>query len=855
MSKRKQVIIKSKYLKLDIQTFADGEISYKVSIDGKEAEKSIGNLSKKAEGLSKKFTSAGKTLSIGLTAPLTAFGAYSVKTATDFDRASNQMKASLGATSSDLKDYETIMKNIYSANYGESFEDVANSIATVSKNLVELDNASLQNITESALTLRDVFGIEVDESVRSVNALMNNFGITADEAMNLLTQGLNSNLNFSDEFIDNINEYSVQFGKLGLTAEDMFDIFQSGADAGAWNLDKIGDAVKDFSIRAIDGSQTTADGFKALGMDADVMAQKFASGGDTARNAFYEVIQALGEMDDPVAQSIAGVNLFGTMWEDLGPQVVTQLGSVKGMYDQTVDSMETMKNVKYDDLGSMLEGLKRSISGVALEIGNSLMPTIQTIIGKISGLVNWFSNLSENGKKVVLTIAGIAMAIGPVITAIGILIETGKKIKTIVTLIKSWNVVTKAMSVAQAALNLVMNANPIGIIITAITAIIAGLVLLYNKCEWFRNAINTVFEFVIGVVQKVIDFFKNNWQTILLFILNPFAGVFKLLYDKFEGFRNFVNGIVEAIKNFFVGLFNKIVEIVKVPIEFIKNAFLLIVAVVATVAETIYNVVSSIVQKILLIVSTIANWIYTNVLQPVFNFFSSVFQAISNVVSNFVNRVISIFSTIGNWIYTNVLQPIFNFFSSIFNSIWNVVSAVIEKVKNGFSAAANFVKNAFDNVKNFITNIFSTVANIIKAPINGIITLINKALKGLNKIKVPDWVPGIGGKGINFPMIPKLSVGTNYVAGDGLAYLHKGEAVVPKKYNPAIGGNFNQSYNYSNDNSETNALLFDLNKGVNALLEKDTNLYVNGKQFAQATFKDFKNEGQRLGASSTVNVR
>ena len=64
----------------------------------------------------------------------------------------------------------------------------------------------------------------------------------------------------------------------------------------------------------------------------------------------------------------------------------------------------------------------------------------------------------------------------------------------------------------------------------------------------------------------------------------------------------------------------------------------------------------------------------------------------------------------------------------------------------------------------------------------------------MNKIKVPDWVPGVGGKGINIPLIPKLATGTNYVAGEGLAYLHEGEAVVPKKYNPAIGGygNYNQ---------------------------------------------------------------
>ena len=99
----------------------------------------------------------------------------------------------------------------------------------------------------------------------------------------------------------------------------MFSIFQEGAESGAWNLDKIGDAVKEFSIRAIDGSETTKAGFKALGLNADETAAKFAAGGDTAKEAFQEVVKGLSEMEDPLAQNTAGVNLFGTMWEDLGP--------------------------------------------------------------------------------------------------------------------------------------------------------------------------------------------------------------------------------------------------------------------------------------------------------------------------------------------------------------------------------------------------------------------------------------------------------------------------------------------------------------------------------------------------------
>ena len=111
--------------------------------------------------------------------------------------------------------------------------------------------------------------------------------------------------------------------KVGLDADDMFKVFQKGAESGAFNLDKVGDAVKEFSIRAIDGSDTTIDGFKRIGLNADEMAAKFSAGGDTAKQAFQETIAALASMEDPLEQNTAGVDLFGTMWEDLGPEAVT----------------------------------------------------------------------------------------------------------------------------------------------------------------------------------------------------------------------------------------------------------------------------------------------------------------------------------------------------------------------------------------------------------------------------------------------------------------------------------------------------------------------------------------------------
>lgn len=681
------MIIKHDYLKLNIQLFADGEISYKVSVDGKEAEKTINSLSKSSDGLSKKFMSFGKKMTIGVTAPLTALATAGVK-------------------------------------YNATMESYLANLTT----LLGGNQQEAQKLLDTLKEMANTTPYEATDLVKATQKMMA-FGISADDSL----------------------KYLQMLGDIAMGDANKMDsltlAFSQISASGRASMEDI--------------NQMIDQGFNPLTVIAEKTGESMADLRDRVSAGQVSFEEIAGAFQTATSEG-------GTFYQSMDKASQTTEGKISSLKDAFSSA-----------LGSMTE---------------ALLPFVTDAVDGFTKIANWFSSLDSDGKKIVLTLAGIAIAIGPVTAGITKLIQTGQNIKKVVNLIKKWELATKLQTVAQKALNLVMNTNPLILIVTAIMAVVAGLVLLYQKCEWFRNAVNAVFEFVIGVVQKVIDFFKNNWQTILLFILNPFAGVFKLLYDKFEGFRNFVNTIVEAIKNFFVGLFNKIVEIVKVPIEFIKNAFLVLVAIVATIAENIYNVVSSVIQRILTVIGAIASWIYTNVLLPVFNFFSSVFTAIYNTIVGFINMVISVFSTIASWIYNNVLLPIFNFFSSIFNGIWNVISNVIGWIKNGFSAAADFVKTAFNNVKNFITNIFSTVANIIKAPINGIITIINKVLKGLNKIKVPDWVPGVGGKGINFPMIPKLSVGTNYVASEGLAYLHEGEAVVPKKYNPAVGGfgNYNQ---------------------------------------------------------------
>lgn len=594
MLKRKRVRAKNDYLKLDIQMFADGEISYKVSVDGKEAEKTINSLSKSADGLSSKFTSFGTKMTVGVTAPLTALATAGVKYNATMESYLANLTTLLGGNQQEAQKLLDTLK------------EMANTTPYEATDLVKATQKMM------------AFGISADDSLKYLNML-------GDIAM--------GDANKMDSLTLAFSQISAS-GRASM--EDINQMIDQGFNPLTIIAQKTGESMSDLRDRVSEGG---------------VSFQEIAGAFQTATSE------------------------GGTFYQSMDKASETTSGKIS-----------TLKDGFNTALGSMTE---------------SLLPFVTEAVEGLTKIADWFSNLDENGKRTVLTLAGIALAIGPVSSAIGGLIKIGSGIKTLVATIKSWNVVTKLMTAAQAALNLVMSMNPITLIIIAIVALIAIIVLLWTKCEWFRDGVMAVINAIWSVIQTVATFIGNIFQTV-------------------------------------------------------------------------FNVVSGVFNAIWSVVQTVFNFIWT-------------------IVQNYVNFWITVWSTIFNVVST-VLTTIWNTIQSVFNFIWGIISGVINSIISAFRNVANIVKSVFTSVKNAISSLFKGVINIIKAPINGLIGLINGVIKGLNKIKMPDWVPAIGGKGINIPLIPKLATGTNYVAGEGLAYLHEGEAVVPKKYNPAIGGygNYNQ---------------------------------------------------------------
>lgn len=361
-------------------------------------------------------------------------GKYLANLGDDWNKTMNQLSASTGATGDELAALGESVKDIYARGLGEDFQDVAEGLAAVEKNS-GLVGDELEAATASAFTLRDTFEYEIGESSRAAAALMKNFGLSAEEAYGLIATGAQSGADKNGDLLDTLNEYSGQYAALGLSADQFLGSLIDGADAGLFSVDKVGDAVKEFNIRAKDGSDSSAEAFKGLGLNADTMFAAFAAGGDSAQAAFFDTVEALNALDDPLKKNQIGVALFGSQFEDLEAGVLPVLAGIETAAYDGAEALQKINDVKYNDLGSAFEQIKRTAEVAILPMASMIANTLtalsplikdamESIIPVITDTMNacmpfveeFLMGMGDVLKDVLPMIANLASSLLPILT-------------------------------------------------------------------------------------------------------------------------------------------------------------------------------------------------------------------------------------------------------------------------------------------------------------------------------------------------------------------------------------------------------------------------------------------------------
>jgi hypothetical protein len=367
----------------------DSQLDKGLDAAEKKTGSAVGNMAKMFGGALVAGAAVATTAIIGI-------GTEAFNVASDIDAATDQIGASLGLNGEKAKAFGQTIKDIYANNFGDSIADVGAAVESVAKGLrLTAEDPALKVMTENAFRLRDVFGVDVADSIDAVKTLTEQFGITSDEAFGMLADGYQLGMDRSGDFLDTIGEYSVQFAEGGASANNFFSTLLSGMQGGMLGTDKAADAFKEFRVRIQDGSTLTADSLKMIGLNADEMAAGFADGSITAIDAFNQVTRALQETDDANIQFQAGVGLIGTQFEDLGASVITNIDPMADAFDAMSEQAGTL-DTKYSNLGSVFEGMWRQFQVGIAPAGEAMLVFVNDNLPMLQGMVNTVSGAISN---------------------------------------------------------------------------------------------------------------------------------------------------------------------------------------------------------------------------------------------------------------------------------------------------------------------------------------------------------------------------------------------------------------------------------------------------------------------------
>ena len=637
-----------------------------------------------------------------------AMDAYS-----ETENAVTKVNAYFGETGQAAEESANVIKSVYSDGVGESMDSVADAVLMVKKNLGDLSETDLTNLTQQAITLDELYGIDMNETLRGVNSLMQQYGLTAQEAMDYIVVGTQNGLDKTNELGDNLSEYAGKFSQAGYSASEYFQLLDNGLKNGAYNLDKVNDAINEVTTRLVDG--TIGESIGSFSTKTQELFTSWQNGGATQKQVIDSIVADIGNCTNQQEALNLAALAFGTMAEDGNLKFITSLtsvgstydsvkGSAQGMFDATTTPMQQMES-NTRKLQQALVPLGEKLA----ELANAILPPLVSVITTIGG---WFERLPGPIQNFVIILGALLAAftaLTPVIAAI---------------------------SVAMGALNVSML--PIIAVIAAVAAAIAGIIAIIQNwgaiTQWFGELWNTICTGIGAMVDSLKAWFSNLWTH---------------LQSVWEGICNVVQTAVMLLGSIIQG----VIDIITLPFQMIwENCK----GIVSSVWEGIKSVVSSAIHAVS---STI----------------SSVMGAIKNVISTVWNAISSKVSSVLNAIKTTV-STIFNAVKSVASSVWNgiksVISSVVDGIKSKVSSVFNGVKSTvtsiFNGIKSTATSVWNGIKDAIIKPVEaaknavkGIIDKITGFFSGMKlelpKIKLPHFK--ISGKlSLSPPSVPHLSI-------------------------------------------------------------------------------------------------
>ena len=702
------------------------------------------------------ISSAGQKL-LPVTAGVTALGTAAVSTAANFESSMSQVQATMGIT-----------KDVMSTVNGESVNTMDTLSALAKKMgsetafsasecaealnylaLAGYDTQQMCDTLPTVLNLAAAGGIDLASASDMVTDAMSALGMGVDEAGTMVDQ-MAKTASTTNTSVAQLGEGILTIGATaktvkGGTAElnTALGILANNGIKGAEG----GTHLRNVILSLQNPTDKAAACMEQLGLDVydsegnmrslnDILGDLNTSmDGMTAAEKSNIIGQIFNKTD------LSSVNALlantGSTWDDLQQSIIDSGGAAQQMADTQLDNLQGQITI-----------LKSALEGLAISFGELLMPAIKMIVGWVQQFVDWLNGMDEGTKKVVTTIALLAAALGPVLIVIGKVVSA---VGTIMTIVPKVAGVINTVKTAFAALNTTMLANPIFLIIAAITALVAAFIYLWNTNEDFRqfwiNLWENVKEVAIAVWEAIKNFFTAAWEAISSTAQAVWNGIKDFFSGLWEGIKTIFSTVVEVIKTIITTYFNIYKTIITTVLNAIKTVF-------TTVWNGIKTVVTTVVTAIQTFITTAWNAIkntVTTVLNAIKTVITTVWNAIKSAVTSVVNGIKSTITSVWNGIkstVSSVVNSIKNTVTTVFNNIWSGIKGtmgkIVSSIKEGFNNAISFITSlpskALQWGKDMIMGIVNGIKSCIGAVGDAVSSVANK-IKSFLHFSVPDEGP------------------------------------------------------------------------------------------------------------------
>lgn len=372
-----------------------------------ETSREISQQEDRMDGLIERVKGYGIAVVAALAVASTAVTAFGTAIGVEKSKVDALLGGQLGVSKEEAKRLGTVTGEIYARGFTDSLDEAANAVrATLQQRVIDpaASTAEIEQMATRTAALAKMMQDDVDRVAAAVSTMLRT-GIadSATEAFDLLTLATQQGINKSQDLLDTMIEYSVQFQALGIDAPKALGMMAQALDAGARNADVAADAIKEFAIRSKDGTDKSRKAFQDLGFDANAMFRIFAMGGPAADKAMKEVIARIAKMEDPVRRGTVLTDLFGTKADDLQGALsaidpttaVAAFGSATAASDKFIKSQESA--------GSRAEEIWRDAKNTVADV---FEPALESVLDKLDEwkadpeVKEWLDDLGADMKEI-----------------------------------------------------------------------------------------------------------------------------------------------------------------------------------------------------------------------------------------------------------------------------------------------------------------------------------------------------------------------------------------------------------------------------------------------------------------------